>query len=143
MANNEHAGPDRRKYVRLNEEDLLVCEPISVEMIEPHTCDKFYAFTKNISEGGVLFESDTFFEIGTMLKLQIDIPGWDKIEAELNPAPRVHDQKAFVVLGKVVREADISAHRFEVGVAFMAADATQKKVLQKYVAKCREKGVSG
>lgn len=134
MAENQYQGKDRRKFVRLTEEDLIVCEPFEAGSFEhSKTGDKFYAFTKNLGEGGILFESDTFFEMGSLLKLEIDIPGWEKYKSEFNKSDGPCAQKPFVVLGKVVRIEDIGGGRFEIGAAFSAVDSGQKTALHKYV----------
>lgn len=134
MPESEFNGKDRRKYVRLSEEDLIVCEPFSSEAFEQQrNVEKFYAFTKNLSEGGILFDSDTFFEMGTLLKLEIDIPGWEKYKAEFFKGEGPSGRKPFVVLGKVTRIEDIGGGRFEIGVAFTAVDSGHKMALHKYV----------
>ena len=136
MLDSQPHGKDRRRYVRLSEEDLIVCEPFSEESIEPQkAADKFYAFTKNLGEGGILFESDTFFDLGSPLKLEIDIPGWEKYRAEFFKGDEHPGRKPFVVLGKVVRVEDIGGGRYEIGLAFTAVDSGNKLALHKYVEK--------
>ncbi|NTV29820.1 MAG: hypothetical protein HGA80_07055 [Candidatus Omnitrophica bacterium] len=134
MTDNQSQEKDRRKYVRLSEEDLIVCETFSAGTFEQQkSSDKFYAFTKNLGEGGILFESDVFFDIGVMLKLEIDIPGWEKYKAEFYKGDAPSGRKPFVVLGKVVRVEDIGGGRFDIGVVFMAVDGGHKMALHKYV----------
>ena len=134
MTGDQSQEKERRKYVRISEEDLIVCDPFGAGAFQQQQSgEKLYAFTKNLGEGGILFESDIFFEMGSMLKLEIDIPGWEKYKSELCKGETMPGSKPFVVLGKVVRVEDIGGGRYDIGVVFIAVDGGQKLALHKYV----------
>jgi hypothetical protein len=140
MPRRELRGKERRKFVRLSEEDLILCELFSAGTLEQQPAvGKFYAFTKNVGEGGILFESDMFFDMGTLLKLEIDIPGWEKYKTEFCKGDAPTGSHPLVVLGKVVRVEDIGGHRYDIGVAFTAVDSGHKLALHKYVEKAGKK----
>jgi hypothetical protein len=144
MSEKSVPGIERRKYIRLNEENLLVCELVSPGEFEHETAgEKLYVFTKNLGEGGVLFESDIFFEIGAMLKFEIDIPEWGDGKFEDRKSGASSIKKPFVAIGKVVRAEEIGRHRFDVGVVFAAVDSGQKLALQKYLEMARNRSSDG
>lgn len=124
---------ERRKFVRIHEEDLLVCEPFDVSVLAGASKKRAHVFTKNLSDGGLLFESCCFFEIGTILKIQADIPGWEKYKVEFLKADDVSGSRPLVVLGKVVRIEDVGDGKFDVGVVFAAIDNEHRTALGKYI----------
>lgn len=129
----EFEGTDRRRYARVNEEDLLVCEPFDVTALVGAPGQKSHAFTKSLSEGGILFESGTPFSLGSLLKLQIDIPGWEKYKAEFVKSDVPSGRHPFVVLGKVVRVEDVGGGIHDIGVVFLAVDSGHRFALKKYI----------
>ena len=58
---------ERRKYVRLESQFILTCEPYSI----PTASDSknVASTTKNISAGGILFEAAESYDIGALLKI--------------------------------------------------------------------------
>jgi len=125
---------ERRRYARIDEEDLLVCEPFDPTDFSGSVARRIRAFTKSVSENGILFEADQSFSVGMLLKLQIDIPGWEKYKAEFYKADVSSRHQPLVVLGKVVRIEDIGEGRFDIGVAFTAVDSGHRLALQKFFA---------
>ncbi len=129
----KYEGDDRRRYVRIDEEDLLICEPFDPAAFGGATKKRKHVFTKSLSEGGILFESDELLSIGSLLSLQIDLPGWERYKAEFYKATVLPGKNPFVVLGKVVRVEDIGGNRYDIGVAFAAIDSGHKLALKKYM----------
>jgi len=132
MAENE---AERRKYARIHEEDVLVCEPFDASALGGKIGKGRHAFTKSLSEGGILFESAQIFPIGTLLKLELDLPGWEKYKPEFRKHDALPGRLPLVVLGKVVRIEDIGGGEFDIGVLFVALDTGHKLALKKYVAR--------
>jgi hypothetical protein len=94
---------------------------------------RMHAFTKSLSEGGILFGSDEAFEIGSLLKLELDIPGWEKFKPEFYKGNKPSGRQPLIVLGKVVRIEDVGKGQFDIGVAFTAMDQGHKLALKKYL----------
>lgn len=128
-----YRGTERRKFIRIKEEDLLICEPFDPALFGGAVEKRIRTYTKNLSEGGILFEIDQSYAIGSLLKLDIDIPGWERYKAEFYKADKLSGREPFVVLGKVVRLEDIGKGRFDVGVAFTAVDKGHRLALRKYL----------
>ncbi|MFH0753622.1 MAG: PilZ domain-containing protein [Candidatus Omnitrophota bacterium] len=132
----EKTGAERRKFIRVPEEDLVVCEPFDVSGFggaSAMVAKRMHAFTKSLSEGGILFESDEVFVIGTLIKLELDIPGWEKYKVEFYKGHVPSGRQPLVVLGKVVRVEDLGHGQFDIGVVFSAMDSGHKLALKKYL----------
>ena len=134
MAKDDFAGSDRRKYFRLPEEDVLLCEPFTAAALEGSGFGR-HGFTRSLSEGGILFDTDAPFEIGKLLKIELELPGWEKFERKFFRPDAPVDPKPLVVIGKVVRVEDLGNGRYEVGVAFAALDKGHKQALKQYIEK--------
>ena len=126
---------ERRKFFRIHEEDVLVCEPFDASVLGGSSLKRRHVVARNLSQGGLLFESREPFEIGTILKLQADIPGWEKYKTEFIKVDALSGRQPLVMLGKVVRVEDIGAGNFDIGVAFLALDEGHKLALKKYLEK--------
>ncbi|MEI8012917.1 MAG: PilZ domain-containing protein [Candidatus Omnitrophota bacterium] len=124
---------EKRKFLRINEEDVLVCEPFDVSVLDGVSVKRAHVVTKDLSEGGLLFESGEAFAIGTILKLQVDIPGWEKYKREFFKADQRLDRQPLIVLAKVVRIEDVGGGHSDVGVAFVALDSGHRLALRKYL----------
>ena len=129
----QNAGPERRKFLRIQEEDVLVCEPFDAAKLGGVSGRRAHVLTKDLSEGGLLFESGESFAIGALLKLQVDIPGWEKFKVGFRNIDEPSGRHPLVVLGKVVRVEDVGGGNFDIGVAFMALDSGHKLALKKYL----------
>ena len=129
----EQPGSERRKFTRVAEEDLLICEPFDTTAFGGDMKKRVHVFTKSLSEGGILFESMEIFEIGALLKLQLDIPGWEKYKVEFYKGAAPSGSHPLVVLARVVRVEDLGGGNFDIGVAFMALDSGHKLALKKYL----------
>ncbi len=138
MTQKNMVKDERRKYFRLLEEDVLTCELFSAAAFGSTNANKIHTFTKSLSEGGILFESDVMFDIGAVLKLQIDLPGWEKFKPEFYKSEGPTSRKPLIVLGKVVRVEVVSAGRYDIGVLFSAVDSGHKLALKKYLDRARK-----
>ncbi len=124
---------ERRQFIRIDEEDLLVCEPFDPANFSGSIAKRIRTFTKSLSESGILFETNDPYAVGALLKLQIDIPGWEKYKLEFYKADVLSRHQPLVVLGKVVRVEDIGQGRFDIGVVFTAIDSGHRLALKKYL----------
>ncbi len=123
---------ERRKYIRLANKNILHHQRFSLHSMPLD--DKFHAVLKNVSAGGCLFESKHRYELGDMLKLEIDLKGWEKFKSEfyrVENASRVHP---VVVLASVMRVEMIKpSSLYDIGVCFVGIDEGHRWAVIKYI----------
>jgi len=126
---------ERRKYVRLPTDTILKCSVFSGhDFGMDDVVKKSSAVVKNVSAGGVLFESSTNFSIGTLLRLEISVPGWDKFRQEFYKEYATSQSKPIVVLATVVRvEVVDPAGVYDIGACFSAIDTGHQWAVMKYI----------
>ena len=129
-------GPERRRYIRIPEQDLLSHEPLKVKSFDIEGSHKKYASTKDLSEGGILFQSEVLFTIGTYIKLEFYVHDWEKHKIEFYKQEDL-EKGPFTVIGKVVRDEVITPGHFDIGIEFIAVDMGHKQALKNYIKKIR------
>jgi hypothetical protein len=134
--NKSYSGPDRRRYMRIPAKDLLSHEPLAVKSFDLEGVHKKYVNAKDLGEGGLLFQSDVLFPIGTYLKLQFFVHDWEKHKIAFYKEEDV-EKGPFTVIGKVVRDEILGPARFEIGIEFIAVDMGHRQALRDYVKKLR------
>lgn len=75
------------------------------------------AHYKDVSGGGLLLESSHDVLLGTLLKLEIKVPGWGRHQERFG-TPAENDLRPLVALGEVVRVEKMDSGQFELGVKF-------------------------
>lgn len=123
---------ERRKFLRLESHHLLNHERFRLQNIAGGT-DAEHSTMKNISWGGLLFESKRQYNIGDFLKLEIELPGWEKFKNEFLKPDEISRSRPLVVLGRVVRVENISQGIFDIGVSFVSVDHDHREAVMKYV----------
>jgi c-di-GMP-binding flagellar brake protein YcgR len=123
---------NRRRYVRFETQNVLHYEKYS--LVDSKDKAMAEATAKNISAGGVLFETKTKYQPGDVLLLEIDLSGWDIFSTEFNSAHLATKtkSKSVRILGKVVRVEMIDQDKFDVGISFSAIDEGHKWSVIKY-----------
>ena len=88
---------------------------------------------KDVSVGGLLVSSDKPLPLGTLLKLEIKVPGWGKHQNRFGP-PGEGDLRPLVAVGEVVRleQMDDDAG-YELGVKFLNVYPDDLAALVKYI----------
>jgi hypothetical protein len=129
-------GPERRRYIRIPERDLLSHEPLAIRSFHADGVHKNYASTKDLGEGGILFQSDVLFPIGTYIKLQFYVHDWEKHKMEFYKEEDL-EKGPFTVIGKVVRDEVLSPGCFDIGIEFIAVDTGHRQALRTYIKKIR------
>lgn len=126
---------DRRRFVRMTVGNIIDCQRFSAENFSNDGADDHLkAVIKNISTDGILFESTAKFEIGELLQLTIDIPGWEKFKSEFYKNEVVSSDGLLVVLANVVRiEVLEPEEKYDIGVCVSAIDEGHKWALLKYI----------
>ena len=121
---------ERRQYFRLQEEHLVTCEVFSLPR-DPATRAKIK--TKDISAGGILFESEKAYPLGTLLRLELQVIGWDRHKTEFYKRDALSRSEPLIVIGDVVRLEELAPGRFDIGVSMSGIDAGHKAALAKYI----------
>lgn len=105
---------EKRKFIRIETEFLTWIE---VDSTLPGYSDLFGVFrSKNLGGGGILVELDRSIPVGTLLKLNFQLPMKKDIEAK----------------GKVVRSIELSEKKFDVGIEFIQINPEDKKTIIKF-----------
>ncbi|MBF0532283.1 MAG: PilZ domain-containing protein [Candidatus Omnitrophica bacterium] len=133
MANN--VAQERRQYVRVAAREVLNCRRFTANaFMAQDVNERISAVTKNLSAGGVLFESPKLFEVGTLLKLEIDLPGWEVFKREFYKKDAISRSEPLIILATVVRVEIIKPEKlFDIGVCFAAIDEGHRWALMQYI----------
>ncbi len=130
---------ERRKYYRMPVDHLLEFREYCLSEGQD---DLKMSNLKNISGGGVLFESDSVLPVGTLLKMKLKIPGWQKHKTEFLKHDRDSTIEPLVALGHVVRVEEMEdGKNYEIGVFFECVDDDHRNALIKYIEELKESGI--
>lgn len=97
---------------------------------QPETGDSIY---RDVSGGGLLVHSAGSVPLGTLLKLEIRLPGWGRHQGHFGPAAEL-DLRPLVAVGEVVRLEALEAGGFELGVKFLNVYPDDLAALLKFIA---------
>jgi len=122
---------ERRKYVRLTSQNVVKCEVYRITNGED--AEKQESTSKNISAGGLLFETKKQYDIGEVLKLEINLPGWQKFKPEFFKPDQLSGEKPLVALANVVRVESVSDGTYDVGVCLAGIDEGHQMAINKYI----------
>jgi c-di-GMP-binding flagellar brake protein YcgR len=119
---------ERRQYRRIPLEASLSFQELSFHKgEEPATCSY-----KDVSGGGLLVDSPRAYPLGTLLKLELRVPGWGRYQNHFGP---VQDAEArpLVALGMVVRIEQLDSGGYELGVKFQNVYPDDLEALMKFL----------
>lgn len=122
---------ERRQFIRLRLRKPL--KHMRFSLIGFDIQQAVLAETKDFSAGGVLFESKVPYVIGDIVRMEIEIPGWEKYKTEFYKSDHPSKSDPVVVLAKVVRVEILSANHFDIGVSFVGIDDGHQMALVKYI----------
>ncbi len=120
---------ERRQFRRVPLEAKVSFKEITFTK-EPETGETLY---HDVSGGGVLVHSQSPVPLGTLLKLEIRLPGWGKHQDHFVPAADL-DLRPLVAVGEVVRLEALDAGGFELGVKFLNIYPDDLQSLLKFIA---------
>ena len=123
------SGSERRKFLRIDEGSVLSCE----ECVIPRTSQKFSVVSKDISAGGLLFSAPAPVDLGTVLRFEVSIAGWQKFKPEFRKSEQIDDKTPLVALGTVVRVEHMNDGTYEIGVRLDGVDEGHRMALEQYV----------
>ena len=90
---------------------------------------------KNVSASGALIETPKIYQIGDVLLVNLNIPGWEKYKSDFIRPGTLTRSEPLHVVASVVRVEFIRAGLHEIGVCFVGIDETHQKALAKLIKK--------
>ncbi len=73
---------------------------------------------KDVSGGGLLLSTPREYPLGTLLKLEVRIPGWGRHQNAFDPVSD-RETRPLVAVGQVVRVEQMDTGGFELGIKFL------------------------
>lgn len=119
---------DRRNYRRIPMGATVGYQELSFST-EPEAATSVYG---DISAGGLLLTSPKELPLGTLLKLELRVPGWGKHQGHFGPAHE-QDLRPLVAVGQVVRVECLEAGDYELGVKFLNVYPDDQAALLKFI----------
>jgi len=86
----------------------------------------------DISAGGLLLNSPKAFPLGTLLRLELKVPGWGKHQGHFGPASD-QDLRPLVAVGQVVRIETMEDGEYELGVKFLNVYPDDQEALRRFI----------
>ena len=121
--------PERRKYRRIPMGATVGFQELTFSSI-PEPATSIYG---DISAGGLLLSSPKPIPLGTVLKLEMRVPGWGKHQNRFGP-PQDQDLRPLVAVGQVVRLETLDAGDYEIGIKFLNVYPDDQEALKKFIA---------
>ena len=127
---------DRRKFIRVPKKGLVRFRPINLpKKLLLRQEESFY---KNISAGGLLFESPRAIVAGTVLTLEIELRDWSRFQPPSEPVA-LRDG-SLKILGEVLHCEEIVADRaYNIGVCFVNLESKFQEAILDYLRDYLEK----
>ncbi|MBU2645298.1 diguanylate cyclase [bacterium] len=104
---------NKRNFLRVD-----FFKEINIIEIDDQQADRVVANSKNLSKAGILFESETPYNMGRRLQLEINVN---------------NNIGTLTVAGTVVRVEQYEANRYDIGVSFLEIDSSTKNELTNYI----------
>jgi len=119
---------DRRTYRRIPMGATVGFQELSFST-EPEASTSIYG---DISAGGLLLTSAKEQSLGTLLKLEVRVPGWGKHQGHFGPAHE-QDLRPLVAVGQVVRVEQLETGDYELGIKFLNVYPDDQAALLKFI----------
>jgi len=125
--NNRVELLERRKYARVPQENVVVCEPFTDQPVRGESGEQ--AIMSNMSAGGLLIKTEKGYGIGDVLHIEMTLPGWERFSSTSAVAVSV----PLDLRGKVVRIEELSDGMYEVGVRITGMDECRRIALERFI----------
>ncbi len=119
---------ERRQYRRIPLEASLSFQELSFHKGEAPAMTSY----RDVSAGGLLVESPRAFPLGTLLKLELRVPGWGRFRNHFGPVQDA-EVRPLVALGMVVRVEQLDTGGYELGVKFQNVYPDDLEALVKFL----------
>jgi hypothetical protein len=121
---------EKREYYRLPYEFKVSFKPLEFPLGEHR---KKSSKIKDVSGGGLLFESDDMYEIGTVLQLELEIEGWYRHRSSFFKSTKEKVSEPLTVIGEVIRVERFDDNTYDIGVKFTNVYDDDHNSLIKYI----------
>jgi c-di-GMP-binding flagellar brake protein YcgR len=122
---------ERRQYKRIPMGATVAFQEISFVAKEPVQAQTSY---RDVSIGGLLVSSPREVSLGTLMKLEIRVPGWGKHQREQHFAtPSESEMRPLVAVGEVVRVESLDSGQYELGIKFLNVYPDDRAALLKCI----------
>ena len=119
---------ERRHYQRIPLEASLSFQELSFHKGGVPSSSSY----KDVSGGGLLLDSAQAFPLGTLLKLELRVPGWGRYQNHFGPVQDA-EVRPLVALGKVVRVEQMDSGSYELGIKFQNVYPDDLEALKKFL----------
>lgn len=119
---------ERRQFRRIPLEASLSFQELSFHKGETPAMSSY----RDVSAGGMLVDSPRAYSLGTLLKLELRVPGWGKYLNHFGPT-QDNEVRPLVALGMVVRIEQLDAGGYELGVKFQNVYPDDLEALVKFL----------
>ena len=119
---------DRRQYRRIPMGATVAFQEITFSK-EAEAAQCAY---RDVSGGGLLLASPREVPLGTLLKLELRVPGWGKHQSHFGTVQDL-DLRPLVAVGQVVRVEALDNAQFELGIKFLNVYPDDMTALLKYI----------
>lgn len=120
---------ERRQFVRFPQKGLIKFREMNLPKKLVRGDETIY---KNLSAGGILFESPSPVTSGTLLKLEIELRDWSRHIAGDNA--HQFENLPLKLLGEVVYcDEEVPGTTYNVGVKFVGLDPKYQKAILQYL----------
>ncbi len=119
---------ERRQFQRIPLEAKLSFQELSFHKGDSPAAASY----KDVSVGGLLVDSPRAYPLGTLLKLELRVPGWGRFQNHFGPTQDA-DARPLVALGKVVRVEEMDSGGYELGVKFQNVYPDDLEALMKFL----------
>ena len=124
---------ERRKFMRIPFRYPLTVRRMT--MLKESQEQEMALALSNISAGGALFETSKIFEIGDVLLMKINIPGWERYKTDFIRPGQLTQSGPLTAIATVVRVELLKAGHYDIGVCFSGIDEWHQKALVKLIKK--------
>lgn len=122
---------ENRKFARIPGRHLVKCEKFVLEQCG--WSPKISNVTKNISAEGVLFETDQPYDVGDVVRLELNLPGWTEHINRLGFDSQLPQTDTQVLVGTVLRVEAVDGKHYDVGVCFTEMSKNDRWALMSYL----------
>ncbi|MCE1229528.1 MAG: PilZ domain-containing protein [Firmicutes bacterium] len=105
---------ERRQFVRIPMGTTVEFQELTFSGVP----DVSQSVFKDVSGGGLLLHSQREFPLGTLMKLEIQVPGWGRYQKTFGPAWE-KEGRPLGAVGQVVRVEQLDEGGFELGIKFL------------------------
>lgn len=122
---------ERRKYARVPIDCVIKCEKYAIG--ETDGTDSVSVDAMDMSAGGLLLQTNQEYVLGDVLRIEIELPGWNKYKVEFIKPDSITEDRALVALASVVRVERLAESGYEIGVRLAGVDDGHRLAFERYI----------